>query len=93
MIPLQPISNPFNNLSSEPGITEKLEIFNFSYKLYVESLTPSIGISCHYWATGGFFRDLIPETLKVFLHDMGIYKRINCACHVLDKNGKRVKRG
>jgi len=60
---------------------------------YVESLTPSIGISCHYWATGGFFRDLIPETLKVFLHDMGIYKRINCACHVLDKNGKRVKRG
>jgi lysine-specific demethylase 8 len=60
---------------------------------YVESLSPSIGVSFHYWKIGGFFRDLIWEVIKVLLHDIGIYKRINCVCHSLNDKGKRLKRG
>ena len=60
---------------------------------YVESIEPSINVSIHYWRTVNFFRDLLIELLKVFLHDIGLYKKNNCSCHSLDKYGKRLKRG
>jgi hypothetical protein len=60
---------------------------------YVESLTPSIGISFHYWRFKNMFRDLFLGTIKVFLHDIGLYKKYNCACHTIDSKGKRLKRG
>ena len=42
IIPLLPISNPFNNLVSDPGKIKKFGSFKFSYKLEVESLHPII---------------------------------------------------
>ena len=60
---------------------------------YVESLSPSIGISFHFWNWFDFFRDLLFETFLVLLHDIGLYKKNNCSCHAIDKFGKRLKRG
>lgn len=60
---------------------------------YVESLSPSIGISFHFWNWFDFFRDLLYETFLVLLHDIGLYKKNNCSCHALDKFGNRLKRG
>jgi len=60
---------------------------------YVESLSPSIGISFHFWNWFYFFRDLLFETSLVLLHDIGLYKKNNCSCHSLDQFGKRLKRG
>ena len=60
---------------------------------YVESLSPSINVSIHYWNIGNFFRDLIIELTKVFLHDAGLYKKYNCSCHTHNDKGKRLKRG
>jgi len=60
---------------------------------YVESIEPSINVSIHYWRTVNFFRDLLIELLKVFLHDIGLYKKNNCSCHTKNTEGKRVKRG
>lgn len=59
---------------------------------YVETLESSISVSCHYWSLKNFLRDIPIEISKVWLHDIGIYKKNNCACHVL-KNNCRVKRG
>ena len=44
------------------------------------------------WSFKNFFRDLIFEISKVFLHDIGFYKKNNCACHEMVQ-GKRMKRG
>ena len=60
---------------------------------YVESLEPSISVSIHYWRLGLVFNDLLFELLKVFIHDVGLFKKNNCACHTYDEYGKRVKRG
>ena len=60
---------------------------------YVRSLKPSIGVSFHFWNFKNFFRDLLYESIKVFLHDIGLFKRNKCACHSFDKNGNRFKRG
>jgi len=60
---------------------------------YVESLSPSVGVSMHYWSFFNFFRDLLFETSKVLLHDVGLYKKNNCSCHFLNDKGKRLKRG
>ncbi|MDC1200504.1 cupin-like domain-containing protein [Pelagibacteraceae bacterium] len=59
---------------------------------YVETLRPSISVSVHFWSFKNFFRDLIFEISKVFLHDIGFYKKNNCACHEMVQ-GKRMKRG
>lgn len=59
---------------------------------YVKSVSPSISVSIHYWGLVDFFRDLPIELTKVFLHDLGIFKKNNCACHEV-KDGKRIKRG
>jgi len=60
---------------------------------YVESLEPSISVSVHYWRLGPVFKDLIVELFKVFLHDVGLFKKDNCACHTYNNKGKRIKRG
>ena len=60
---------------------------------YVESLAPSISVSVHFWRLGSFFKDLVPESAKVFLHDIGLYKKNNCSCHTYNNEGKRIKRG
>ena len=60
---------------------------------YVESLEPSINVSVHYWTLRSIFKDLIIELIKVFFHDIGIYKKNNCSCHTNNSQGKRVKRG
>jgi len=60
---------------------------------YVKSLEPSIGVSFHFWSFRNVFRDLLYETIKVFLHDVGLLKRNNCSCHGFNINGKRLKRG
>jgi lysine-specific demethylase 8 len=59
---------------------------------YVESKKPSINVSIHYWSLMDSFRDLPIELTKVFLHDIGLYKKNNCACHEV-KNGIRIRRG
>jgi len=60
---------------------------------YTESLEPSISVSVHYWRVVNFFKDLILEVAKVFFHDIGLYKKNNCACHTYNDKGKRIKRG
>ena len=59
---------------------------------YVESLEPSINISIHYWKLKDLFGKLPIELTKVFLHDIGMYKKNNCACHQLENN-RFFKRG
>lgn len=59
---------------------------------YVESLEPSINISIHYWTLKDLFGKLPVELTKVFLHDIGLYKNNNCACHQLENN-RLIKRG
>ena len=59
---------------------------------YVESLEPSINISIHYWTLKDLFGKLPMELTKVFLHDIGLYKKNNCACHQLENN-RLIKRG
>ena len=60
---------------------------------YVRSLKPSIAVSFHFWNFKNFFKDLLYESIKVLLHDIGLFKRNKCACHSFDKNGNRYKRG
>lgn len=59
---------------------------------YVESLEPSINVSIHYWKLGSFFRDFLGGLSKMFLHNMGLYKKKDCACHNYNDKGKRIVR-
>jgi len=59
---------------------------------YVESLEPSINVSIHYWKLSGIFRDLIIGLLKMFFHNIGLYKKYNCACHTFNEKGERLLR-
>jgi lysine-specific demethylase 8 len=59
---------------------------------FVKSQMPSISVSIHYWSLKNSIRDLPIELTKVFLHDIGIYKKNNCACHQI-VDGIRIKRG
>ena len=59
---------------------------------YVESLEPSINVSIHYWKFKNFFRDFLIGLTKMFFHNIGFYKKKDCACHNYDKKGKRVVR-
>ena len=59
---------------------------------FVKSQMPSISVSIHYWSLKNSLRDLPIELTKVFLHDIGIYKKDNCACHQI-VDGVRIKRG
>ena len=59
---------------------------------YVESLEPSINVSVHYWKLKSFFRDFLTGLLKMFLHNIGLYKTKDCACHNYNDKGKRVVR-
>ena len=59
---------------------------------FVESLEPSINISVHYWEIKDLLKKLPLELIKVFFHDLGLYKKHNCACHQI-KNNKFIKRG
>ena len=59
---------------------------------YVESLEPSINVSVHYWKLSSFFIDFITGLSKMFLHNVGLYKKNNCACHTFNEEGKRVLR-
>ena len=59
---------------------------------YTESLTPTINVSFHYWRFVNFFRDLLTEAAKMYLHNFGLYKKYNCACHTVDDKGKRLIR-
>ena len=57
-----------------------------------EALTPTINISLHYWNFINFFRDLTFHASKMLLHNVGLYKKNNCVCHVYNKEGKRLIR-
>ena len=59
---------------------------------YAEALTPTINVSVHYWNLGNFFRDLLFHASKMFLHNIGLYKKDNCVCHVYNEKGKRLVR-
>ena len=59
---------------------------------YVESLEPSISVSFHYWKFKDLFRDLIMESFKALVHDIGLYRKNDCACHSKTIEGKRVRR-
>ena len=56
------------------------------------SLTPTINVSFHYWSLFNFFRYLIPEGVGLIFHQMGLYKKNNCACHTYNDKGERVAR-
>ena len=91
-------SNKFNFFKKAKVIKVKLKKGDLIYIPrgwwhYVKSLEPSIGVSFHFWNLKSFFLDLIYETIKVFFHDIGLFKRNNCSCHAFDKNNKRLKRG
>ena len=59
---------------------------------FVESESASISVSIHYWNLINCIRDLPLELGKVFLHDIGLYKKNDCACHQIIGT-KRIKRG
>jgi len=59
---------------------------------YVESLEPSINVSVHYWKLGSFFKDFVIGLSKMFFHNIGLYKKNNCACHNYNEKGKRILR-
>ena len=59
---------------------------------YVESLEPSINVSIHYWRLNGIFKDLITGLIKMFLHNIGLYKKHDCACHIFNEKGERLLR-
>ena len=59
---------------------------------YVESLEPSINVSVHYWRLSNFFTDFMTGISKMFFHNIGLYKKNNCACHTLNESGKRILR-
>ena len=59
---------------------------------YAESLTPTINVSIHYWRLGNFFRDFLLEVAKIFMHNIGFYKKYKCACHTFNDKGERLIR-
>ena len=59
---------------------------------YVESLSPSINVSIHFFRLRDLFKKLPFELFKIYLHDWGLYKKTHCACHRI-KNGKFIRRG
>ena len=59
---------------------------------YAEALTPTINVSFHYWNLINFFRDLVFHASKMFLHNIGLYKKYNCSCHTFNEKGKRFIR-
>ena len=59
---------------------------------YAEALTPTINVSFHYWNLINFFRDLVFHASKMFLHNIGLYKKYNCSCHTFNGKGKRFIR-
>ena len=60
---------------------------------HAESIEPSINVSVHYWKLNSFFIDVLTGLSKMFLHNIGLYKKNNCSCHTYDGQGKRIKRG
>jgi hypothetical protein len=59
---------------------------------YTESLEPSINVSMHYWKLNGIFKDVITGLTKMFLHNIGLYKKHSCACHTFNEKGQRLLR-
>ena len=59
---------------------------------YTESFEPSINVSMHYWKLNGVFKDVITGLMKMFLHNIGLYKKHSCACHTFNKKGQRLLR-
>ena len=59
---------------------------------YVESLEPSINVSVHFWKFNSFFKDFVVGLLKMLFHNIGFYKKFDCACHNINEKGKRVVR-
>ena len=59
---------------------------------YAESLTHTINVSFHYRRLGNFFRDFLLEVAKIFMHNIGFYKKYKCACHTFNEKGERLIR-